>query len=166
MVTSVKSTEKGALALPSAVIATGVLFRKRARALECLRGPKELARHLHFHLVPFPSVEGITLGGRIMREATVTLPELALIGGTRAALGAGLGLLLADRFSDGQRRAIGWTLFLVGALTTIPLAFEVLGKARSSDRWAWPDPGESRPQPTATDGPGSRAVSEPAAPRR
>jgi hypothetical protein len=32
-----------------------------------------------------------------MREASITLPELGLIAGTRAALGAGLGLLLADR---------------------------------------------------------------------
>jgi hypothetical protein len=50
-----------------------------------------------------------------------------LIGGTRAALGAGLGLLLADRLTQEQRRAIGWTLFLVGVVTTIPLAFEVVG---------------------------------------
>jgi hypothetical protein len=62
-----------------------------------------------------------------MRQARITLPELALVAGTRAALGAGLGLLLADRLSPDQRRAVGWTLFLVGALSTIPLAFEVLG---------------------------------------
>ena len=67
-----------------------------------------------------------------MRETRVTLPELALIGGTRAALGAGLGLLLANRMSESQRRAVGWTLFLFGALTTIPLAFEILGGNRIS----------------------------------
>ena len=67
-----------------------------------------------------------------MREAQVTLPELALIAGTRVALGAGLGLLLADRLPQAQRRAVGWTLFLMGALTTIPLAFEVLGKPRAA----------------------------------
>ena len=67
-----------------------------------------------------------------MREARVTLPELALIAGTRAALGVGLGLLLADRLPQAQRKAVGWTLFLVGALTTIPLAFEVLGKPRAA----------------------------------
>jgi hypothetical protein len=60
----------------------------------------------------------------------VTLPELALIGGTRVALGAGLGFLLADRLSEGQRKAVGWTLLLVGAVSTIPLAFEVLGRGR------------------------------------
>jgi len=55
---------------------------------------------------------------------------MALIAGTRALVGAGLGLLLADRLSPEQRKAVGWTLFGVGALSTIPLAFEVLGGHR------------------------------------
>jgi hypothetical protein len=63
-----------------------------------------------------------------MRETTLTLPELGLVAGTRAALGAGIGLLVADRLDDDARRAIGWTLVLVGVATTIPLAIEVLGK--------------------------------------
>jgi len=67
-----------------------------------------------------------------MRETRVTLPELALVAGTRVALGAGLGLLLAGRLSEEQRRAAGWALFLVGALTTVPLAFEILGGGRLS----------------------------------
>ena len=62
------------------------------------------------------------------RELRVTFPELGLIAGTRAMAGVGLGLLLADCLPAEQRRAVGWTLLLVGALTTIPLAFEVLGK--------------------------------------
>jgi hypothetical protein len=66
-----------------------------------------------------------------MRETRITLPELALIAGTRGALGAGLGLLLADRLPDDERRAVGWTLLLIGLLTTVPLAFDVLGKSRS-----------------------------------
>jgi len=65
-----------------------------------------------------------------MRETIISLPELALIGGTRAALGAGLGLLLADRLPADQRRAVGWTLLLIGVATTIPLAFEILGGGR------------------------------------
>jgi hypothetical protein len=67
-----------------------------------------------------------------MREVQVTLPQLALLVGTRAALGAGLGLLLADCLPGSQRRAVGWTLLLVGAVTTVPLVFEVIGKVRAS----------------------------------
>ena len=63
-----------------------------------------------------------------MRESTLTIPEIVLIGGTRAALGAGLALLLADRLEPKQRRAVGWTLFLVGVATTLPLALDVLSK--------------------------------------
>jgi hypothetical protein len=63
-----------------------------------------------------------------MMETRLTLPELALIAGTRGALGAGIALLLADRLSNEQRRSVGWTLFLVGAISTVPLVIEVLGK--------------------------------------
>lgn len=66
-----------------------------------------------------------------MRETRVTLPELALIAGTRGLLGAGVGLLLADRLAEAPRRAVGWTLLIVGAATTIPLALEVFGAGRS-----------------------------------
>jgi len=74
-----------------------------------------------------------------MRETRISLPELALVAGTRGMLGAGLGLVLADRLPEAQRKAIGWTLLLIGAVTTIPLAFEVLGSGRSTERvyqWA------------------------------
>jgi len=75
-----------------------------------------------------------------MRETRITLPELILVAGTRAALGAGLGLLLADRLSDDERRAVGWTLFLFGALTTVPLALEVLGGHRLTAHADRPEP--------------------------
>jgi hypothetical protein len=65
-----------------------------------------------------------------MSRTEVTLPELGLIAATRAMLGAGIALLLADRLTPEQRKAIGWTLVGVGALTTVPLAIEVLGNRR------------------------------------
>ncbi|MDR3621748.1 MAG: hypothetical protein P4L85_20515 [Paludisphaera borealis] len=74
-----------------------------------------------------------------MRETHLSLPELALIAGTRGMAGAGLGLLLADRMSDGPRKAVGWTLLLVGVLTTVPLAIQVLGASRSTDSADWAD---------------------------
>ena len=61
-----------------------------------------------------------------MIRKTVTLPEIGLIAGTRALLGAGLGLLLAPRFDDEQRRAVGWTLFAVGAISTLPLVADLI----------------------------------------
>jgi EamA domain-containing membrane protein RarD len=56
-----------------------------------------------------------------MKETRLIIPELGLIAGTRAALGGGVALLLADKLTKEQRKAVGWTLFLVGAITTIPL---------------------------------------------
>jgi len=41
-------------------------------------------------------------------------------------LGAGLGLLLAGKLTDEQRRAIGGTLLAVGIITTVPLVMNVL----------------------------------------
>lgn len=63
-----------------------------------------------------------------MEKSELTLPEIALIAGTRGMIGAGAGLLLADRLKDDQRKAIGWTLLIIGAISTIPLAIEVLIK--------------------------------------
>jgi hypothetical protein len=62
-----------------------------------------------------------------MTRAELTLPEIGLIAATRALLGAGIAFLLADKLTAEQRKAVGWTLVGVGALTTIPLALEVLG---------------------------------------
>jgi hypothetical protein len=93
-----------------------------------------------------------------MRETKITIPELVLLAGTHALAGAGIGLLLANRLSDDQRKAVGWTLFLVGALSTIPLAFEVFGGQRVSTlgeeeeqtvKESWPKASERLGQPDA-----------------
>jgi len=65
-----------------------------------------------------------------MKKSDLTLPEIALIASTRGMLGAGAGLLLADRLKDDQRKKIGWTLLFIGAISTIPLAIDVLGKRK------------------------------------
>jgi hypothetical protein len=65
-----------------------------------------------------------------MKNLEVTMPEIGLIAGTRGMLGAGIGLLLADKINEDRRKAIGWTLFIIGALSTIPLAIEVLSKKK------------------------------------
>ncbi len=63
-----------------------------------------------------------------MRKSVLTIPEIGLIGMTRVALGAGLALLLGDKLGRQERRAVGWTLFLVGVATTAPLVLDVLSK--------------------------------------
>lgn len=74
----------------------------------------------------------LLVGGH-MKKADLTLPEIALIGGTRGMLGAGIALLLSDLLNSGQRRAVGWTLFLIGAISTVPLAANVLSKRHEVD---------------------------------
>ena len=69
-----------------------------------------------------------------MMERKLTIVEIILIAGTRVALGAGIGLLLAGRLNHDQRKAAGLALALIGGLTTIPLAIGVVGKKSVADR--------------------------------
>jgi hypothetical protein len=64
---------------------------------------------------------------------TLPLPLLFGIVATRAALGVGIGLLLADRLKD-KRRTIGAVLVTIGALTTVPAAMAVMRARNSSER--------------------------------
>jgi hypothetical protein len=41
-------------------------------------------------------------------------------------------MLVADRMSSEQRRAVGWTLAAVGAITTIPIAIQLFGSHERS----------------------------------
>ncbi|PYR61100.1 MAG: hypothetical protein DMF85_03175 [Acidobacteria bacterium] len=67
-------------------------------------------------------------------ERRLNLSDIILIAATRGMLGAGIGLLLAGKLNSDQRRAVGRTLVLVGAVTTIPLALRVFGQqARTAD---------------------------------
>ncbi|HBA87665.1 MAG TPA: hypothetical protein DCZ75_06665 [Geobacter sp.] len=65
-----------------------------------------------------------------MKETRLTLPQVSLIAATRGMLGGGVALLFADRFTDRERRVVGWVLFLVGVASTIPLGRLVLDKRR------------------------------------
>ena|SRR5579884_625176 len=98
-----------------------------------IKAAKEVILYVHISrkgVIPMKNLFSIEKRGSIQKTAEVSLPEMALIAGTRALLGAGVGFLLSDRFNLNQRRAIGWTLVMVGAITTIPLALEVFGKER------------------------------------
>jgi hypothetical protein len=67
-----------------------------------------------------------------MREHRLTLPEVALIGATRGALGFGAGLLVANKLVK-HRTAVGAALLIGGLLSTIPLAYRLFRK-READR--------------------------------
>ena len=68
---------------------------------------------------------------RISEPKSVTVPELALIAVTRGAIGFGAGLLLADKLKQEQRKTLGWSLFLTGLASTIPIAMHVFGDKSS-----------------------------------
>jgi hypothetical protein len=65
-----------------------------------------------------------------MKKTELSLPEVALIAGTRGMLGAGAGLLLADKLKEDQRKAIGWTLLIIGAVSTVPLVIDVFSNRK------------------------------------
>ncbi|HEY5037027.1 MAG TPA: hypothetical protein VII74_07860 [Chthoniobacterales bacterium] len=62
-----------------------------------------------------------------MKTIELNWPEVGLFALTRAALGAGIGLLASTKLDDRQRRAAGVALLLVGVLTTVPFAVQLLG---------------------------------------
>jgi len=64
----------------------------------------------------------------ISETKSVTIPELALIAATRGAIGFGAGLLLADKLKRERRKVLGWSLFLSGLASTVPIAMHVFGK--------------------------------------
>jgi hypothetical protein len=60
------------------------------------------------------------------RTRRIEIPTLVLVAATRGMLGFGLGLLVSGRLRPRQRRTVGWTLFVIGAASTIPLAVRLL----------------------------------------
>jgi hypothetical protein len=68
----------------------------------------------------------------LLEPKSITVPEIALIAATRGAIGFGAGLLLAGKFKRGKRKVLGWTLFLSGLASTIPIAMRVFGKKKAS----------------------------------
>jgi hypothetical protein len=63
---------------------------------------------------------------------SVTVPEIALIAATRGAIGFGVGLLLANKFKREQRKMLGWTLFISGLASTIPIAMRIFGRKQAN----------------------------------
>jgi hypothetical protein len=69
-----------------------------------------------------------------MKTLIVNLPIFGLAVATRAALGVGIGLLIADRLSADRRRRLGIALVTVGAATTVPIVSAIVhSTARGRD---------------------------------
>ena len=69
-----------------------------------------------------------------MKTLVLNPPTFGFIVATRAALAAGVGLLLAGRFSESRRQTIGAALVAIGAATTIPAALSLRRAARRGNR--------------------------------
>ena len=65
-----------------------------------------------------------------MNNLVLNFPTFGFVVATRALLGLGIGLLIADRLPEERRHAIGVTLLAVGVATTIPAAVAVLRSRR------------------------------------
>jgi hypothetical protein len=68
-----------------------------------------------------------------MKDVTLRLPQLLFIVGTRAALGVGVGLLIAGALSPSRRKMLGSTLIAAGAATTVPAALLVKRRIKPSE---------------------------------
>jgi len=78
-------------------------------------------------ILPFDVLANSTICN-IAKKIQLSRPELAFIIATRAMISAGIALLVADRLSAGQRKAVGATLALAGLVTTIPAVWAIFGK--------------------------------------
>ncbi|MEZ5116430.1 MAG: hypothetical protein R2737_09195 [Candidatus Nanopelagicales bacterium] len=61
-----------------------------------------------------------------MPETRLPIYQVGALAGTRAMLGAGVALLVADRLSPRTRRIVGVILLAVGLVTTAPLVRSVV----------------------------------------
>jgi hypothetical protein len=65
-----------------------------------------------------------------MITTDVPLPEVGALAATRAALGLGVGLLVAERIPPVTRQRVGIALVAVGVVSTVPLVVELLRRRR------------------------------------
>lgn len=62
------------------------------------------------------------------KKVDLSLPQFGFVVATRAALGAGIGLLAAEKLRYRNRHRLGRALLAFGVLTTIPAAFLLFGQ--------------------------------------
>ena len=68
-----------------------------------------------------------------MKKLTLNVPTFGIAVATRAALGAGIGLLVSGRIPAERRRQIGLALVAIGAATTVPVVLAILRQTRQGN---------------------------------
>jgi len=68
-----------------------------------------------------------------MKRLDLNLPTFGFVVATRAALGVGIGMLLAERIPEERRRTIALSLIALGATTTVPALMAVRRGIRTDD---------------------------------
>ena len=69
-----------------------------------------------------------------MKKRLLTTPEMIFLISTRAALAAGIALLVSQRLNRSARRAAGMALLGIGGITTIPAARILLRRPSLRER--------------------------------
>jgi len=67
-----------------------------------------------------------------MQSVVLNPPTFAFVVATRAALAAGIALLVSESLPAARRRAIGTALVAVGAATTVPAAIAIMRGGKRS----------------------------------
>ena len=80
-----------------------------------------------------------------MKTVVLSMPMFGFVVATRAALGAGIGLLLSKKIPESRRKAIGLTLVTIGAATTVPALMAI--RRRLNERGPARIPPERASQP-------------------
>ena len=65
------------------------------------------------------------------KRVDLSLPEFGFVVATRAALGAGIGLLASAGLCKRTRKRLGASLLTIGALTTLPALYFIFGRETS-----------------------------------
>ena len=60
--------------------------------------------------------------------------DFAIVAATRGMIGFGAGLLLANKFKHDRRKQLGWTLFITGLASTVPIAMHLFHKKEVSSQ--------------------------------
>jgi hypothetical protein len=67
-----------------------------------------------------------------VKQVQLNYPTLGFVVVTRAMIGLGVGLLVADRIAPGHRRTIGAALVGAGAAATVPAIRAILQGTRAA----------------------------------